>query len=98
MLSPPKVATPFTAFTVTVPDRTAPLVPVPDVIASVTGAEEVVTVFPLASCTVTAGCVVNTAPVMPPAGEVVNASFVATDTLKLVLVADVKPALVAVSV
>jgi hypothetical protein len=82
MLRPPKVATPFTAFTVTVPDRTAPLVPVPVVIASVTGAEDVVTVFPLASCTVTTGGVPKATPaVLLALGCVVNASFVATDAL-----------------
>ncbi len=49
ILSPLKVAMPLTAVTVFVPERTAPLVPVPDVMARVTGAVELVTVLPLAS-------------------------------------------------
>ena len=36
-----------------------------------------VTVFPSASCTVTAGCVPNSVPAVPPPGEVVNASLFA---------------------
>ncbi len=55
MLSPLKVATPATALTATVPDRMAPLVPVPEVMATAIGALEVVTVLPLASCTATTG-------------------------------------------
>ena len=39
MPSPLKVATPSTALTVVVPDRIAPLVPVPGVMATVTAAE-----------------------------------------------------------
>ena len=41
-----KVATPLTAFSVLVPESTAPLAPVPEVIAKLTDAAEVVTVLP----------------------------------------------------
>ncbi|MFY9813853.1 MAG: hypothetical protein WAK43_06865 [Dehalococcoidales bacterium] len=55
MLSPLNIATPFTAFSVVVPERAAPLVPVPLVIARVMLPPEVVTGLPLASSTVTTG-------------------------------------------
>ena len=45
MLSPLKVATPLTAFSVVVPASTAPLVPVPVVIARLTDAVDDVTVL-----------------------------------------------------
>ncbi len=99
MLSPLKVATPMVALTVVVPDRVAPLVPVPGVMARVIGPVYVVTVLPLVSCTVTVGCVVKAVPLMAPAGEVVNTSLEAAwDTLKLLLIAEVSPVVVAVSV
>ncbi len=47
------VATPFTAARVTVPPNVAPAAPVPDVIARVTLAVDVVIVLPVASWTVT---------------------------------------------
>ena len=46
MLRPLKVATPLTALLVLVPESTAPLVPVPEVIANVTDAVEDVIVLP----------------------------------------------------
>ena len=46
MLSPLKVVTPLTAFSVVVPASTAPLVPVPVVIARLTEAVDEVTVLP----------------------------------------------------
>ncbi len=67
MLSPLKVATPPTAATVFVPDRTAPLVPVLEVIAKVTLAVELA-VLPLASWIVTTGCVAKAKPAAAPAG------------------------------
>ena len=78
---------------------TAPDVPVPDVIVSVTLAELVVIVLPNASCTVTFGCVAHAAPAAPPPGWVVNASFeaVPTVTLNVLLTALVRPVLVIVS-
>ena len=48
-INPLNVATPFTAFTVVVPDN------VPELTASATDAVDVVTVLPNASCTVTTG-------------------------------------------
>ena len=64
ILRPLNVATPLTALLVLVPDKTAPLVPVPEVIASVTDAVDEVTVLPYASCTVTRGWVLNAVPAM----------------------------------
>jgi len=46
MLRPLKVANPLTAFNVVVPASTAPLVPVPEVIARLTDAVDEVTVLP----------------------------------------------------
>jgi len=46
ILNPLKVATPLTAFIVVVPASTAPLVPVPEVIARLTEAVDEVTVLP----------------------------------------------------
>ena len=46
MLRPLNVATPLTAFSAVVPASTAPLVPVPEVIANVTDAVDDVTVLP----------------------------------------------------
>ncbi len=63
------VATPFTALTVAVPAR------VPALTATVTDADEFVTLFPNASCTVTTGCVANAVPATVEAdGWVVNAN------------------------
>ena len=59
---------------------TAPAVPVPGVIASVTVVvlpAPLVTVWPAASWTVTTGWVVKATPAVPPLGWVVKASFVA---------------------
>ena len=55
MLRPLKVDTPLTAFLVLVPESTAPMVPVPVVIARLTEAVDDVTVLPKVSCTVTTG-------------------------------------------
>ncbi len=59
MLSVPNVATPLTRVRVVVPDRTAPLVPVPLAIATVTLPVNAVSVFPNASSapTWTAGAI-----------------------------------------
>jgi hypothetical protein len=101
-LHPANPATPAvadTGFVVHVND--APAVPVPVVIANAIAAELPVTVFPAASCTVTTGCCPNAVPLAAVVlGCVVKASLAAAPTvmLKLLLVADVSPALVAVSV
>ena len=55
MLNPLNVAIPAAAFTVAVPDKAAPLVPVPEVMERVTAAVDVVIVLPLASWTATTG-------------------------------------------
>jgi hypothetical protein len=69
MPTPLKVATPATAFTVTVPTVVAPVFT--DI---VTSAVLPVTVLPTASRTVTTGWVVKAAPVVAPAAEVVSAN------------------------
>src|SRR5437773_5297569 len=53
MLRSAKVATPATAATVVVPERVAPLVPVPAVIVSVTSPANLVAVLPNASLAIT---------------------------------------------
>ena len=101
MLNPLKVATPFTVFIVVVPDRVAPLVPVPEVIAKVTQTEEVVTLLPYKSCIVTTGWVTKAIPaVLLELGWVVKASFTAAPitTLKLLLIAEVRVLLFTVKV
>ena len=77
----------------------APGVPVPGVIANVTLAALVVTVFPSASWIVTFGCVVHATPPVPPPGCCVNANCAAAPavTLNVLLVALVSPVLDAVS-
>ena len=71
-----KFATPATAAFVNVPLN----VPPPGLfrIATVMVDVSVVTVLPLASCTVTTGCVAQAVPAVPLLGDVVNASFAAT--------------------
>src|SRR6266545_4638835 len=66
MLKVPNVATPLTALTVVVPDRTAPLAPVPLVIATVMLPVNTVSVFPNASraVTFTAGAIALPATVL----------------------------------
>ena len=71
-----KSATPVTAAFVNVPLNTPPG-PALFRIATVTVDVSVVTVLPLASCTVTTGCVAQAVPPVPPPGCVVNASFAA---------------------
>ncbi len=67
--NPENVATPFTAFTVDVPDN------VPALRVNEIESDDVVTVFPNASCTVTTGCVANAVPAtVDTDGCVVNAS------------------------
>ena len=73
-VSPLNVATPATAFRVSVPPSVPP---VPDPIATVTAAVAVVTVFPAESRIVTTGCVVSAFPVSPATGWVVSASCAA---------------------
>ena len=72
MPTPLKVATPATAFTVTVPTVVAPVFT--DI---VTAAVLPVTVLPTASRTVTTGWVVKAAPLAATAAEVVSANCVA---------------------
>src|SRR2546430_2079892 len=97
MLSVENVATPFTAFTLVVPDSVPPLGFVP--IATVIRPVYPVTVFPDASRAVT-----RTAGIVWPAwvdcGCVVNAKFVAGGAvmLKLALVVPVSPLALAVRV
>src|SRR5947207_10835949 len=92
MDSPLKVATPATAFAVRVPDS-APVpagLGVPGVIDNVTALVSLVTVWPIESWIVTFGCVVKAEPPVAPAGEVVNASLLATPmTLSAALMAGV---------
>ncbi len=67
---PTNVATPFTALTVAVPAN------VPELRVNEIESDDVVTVFPNASCTVTTGCVANAVPATVDAeGCVVNANF-----------------------
>ena len=99
---PANVATPADAvFGFAVQVRMAPGVPVPLVMASDTALVSVVTVLPLASWTVTTGCVPKLVPaVLLAPGDVVNASFAGTPAvmLNVLLVAEVRPALENVSV
>ena len=103
ILQPANVAIPvpavFTGLVVQV--SVAPAVPVPLVIASVTGIPAVVTALLFASSTVTLGCVVNAVPAAEGVlGSVVKTNWVAVPgvMLKALLVADVSPVLEAVSV
>src|SRR5205809_64704 len=81
-----------TAFAVRVPDS-APVpagLGVPGVIDNVTALVSLVTVWPIESWIVTFGCVVKAEPPVAPAGEVVNASLLATPmTLSAALMAGV---------
>src|SRR5207247_7007609 len=92
-----KVAAPATAVTVVVPERVAPLVPVPAVIVSVTSPAKLVAVCPEASRTVTwtAGLMVTPAVVLP--GWAVNTSAEASAAVMSngALVAAVRPGAVA---
>ena len=104
MDSPLNVATPVPVLTATVlvPLRVPPG-PALVWIASVTSCAVPVTVLPPASCSVTAGCVLNADPNADPPvpfpGCVVNANFDAapTVTLKELLSADVSEPSVALS-
>jgi hypothetical protein len=93
MLNPLKVATPLEADMVVVPDRVAPEVPVPEVMAMDTEALEEVTVFALASCRVMTGWVVKAVPPVAPEGWAVKTSLVAVPAtiLKALLVALLRP-------
>src|SRR5207302_691467 len=74
VLQPAKVATPETAlFGLAVQVSDAPL-PGCVLMANVIEAVELVTVLPPLSLTVTAGCVVQAAPLAPPPGCVLNTS------------------------
>ena len=98
ILHPVKVVTPATAlFGFAVHVRVAPAAVV---MLNVTDAVLDVTVLPLASWTVTTGCVVNAEPPVEPEGDVVTASLVAVPgvMVKLVLIALVSPLALAVSV
>src|SRR4030042_4255893 len=91
------MATPFNALTVVVRDRVAPLVPGPGVMARVPAGMEVVTVLPLASCTVTTGWVPKAVPAaLPLLGCALKASFAyAPVHLKPLLLAGAMPLLLA---
>ncbi len=98
MLRSPNDATPATASSVTVPESTPPPGFVP--MARVMLAVDEVTVFPLASCTVTDTGGTMVAPATAFEGCTVNASLAAAPgvTSKAVLVAPVSPVAVAVTV
>ena len=96
ILSPLKVTTPLTAFSVLVPESTAPLVPVPEVITRLTETVDDVTVLPYVSWIVTMGWVPNAVPaVLLVLGGVVKANLDAAPavTLKALVVAEVRPVL-----
>lgn len=57
------------------PEMVAPMVPVPEVMTSVTVEASEVTGLPLESSTVIVGCVESGTPCVPPTGWVVNASL-----------------------
>src|SRR5215831_3164826 len=80
MLTVENVATPATAPTVVVPRSVAPLVPVPDLIASVTLPTNVGTGFPAASCAVIWIAGANGTPATVFFGCTVTASFDARPT------------------
>ena len=73
-VTPLKVATPLLALTVVVPPSVPP---VPDWIVTVTDADELVTVLPAESRSVTTGWVVSGASEAPATGAVVRANAVA---------------------
>ena len=78
MLRPLKVATPLETVTVLVPDRIAPVVPVPKVMDRVTWVLlSLVTTKPLTSSTDTAGWGLRAEPPVAPPGWVVKASLLA---------------------
>ena len=78
---------------------TAPEVPVPAVIESVTDSADVVTTSPEASSTSTTGCVASGDPCAEPAGCTPKTSLEAVPaTVKLAVVPEVSPALAADSV
>jgi hypothetical protein len=93
------VATPFTAFCVSVPARTPPG-PALFAMAMVTALFAVVTTFPDESSTLTCTAGVIEAPTATLVGCTVNATFAgpAAVTLNAVLVALVNPVAVAISV
>jgi hypothetical protein len=95
---PANVATPEEADVERPPVQVSVPLPVP--MASVIEAELLVTVFPPASSTVTTGCCDHAVAAVPPPGCVVKANFSAEPTviLNALLVAEVSPLLVAVSV
>src|SRR5712675_886833 len=71
------VATPPSAAIEVVPDKVAPLAPVPGTIATAMDAVDPVTVLPKASRTATCGAGDSVAPALPFAGETVTASATA---------------------
>ena len=79
----------------------APAVPVPEVIVKLMEAVLPVIALPTASCTVTTGCCANAVPLLAEMlGWVVNTTLAArpAEMSKLLLMALVRPAVVAVSV
>ena len=94
------MATPFEVFTVVVPPSVAPVVPVSDVIDTVTGVATPVIRLPYASATCTAGWVENVAPDNVSDGSDVRASDDAApaDISNDELIAEVNPFEVAVRV
>src|SRR4029077_2411472 len=98
ILQPAKVATPLEAATGLVVQVSVAPLPGCVAIASATDADDVVTVLPPLSSTVTTGCCVQVAALaLEPLGCVVNTSCVAAPTLieKVVLVALGSPLLAA---
>src|SRR5689334_20047499 len=81
MVHPEKVATPAVAGKGFVPQaRTAPLAPVPALMARVTELVFPVTVLPYESCIATTGCGVQGEPLLQWSGLVVNASLFGVPT------------------
>src|SRR5512134_1299174 len=99
MLIPEKIATPLEAATGFGPDRMAPAVPVPDVIASVMLPVKLVAVFPSASCAATRTDGLMFPPAVDVVGCTVNANRVAVPGVMLnaLLVSGVSAPDVAVS-
>src|SRR5512143_4316579 len=100
MLKVENVAIPATAPTVVVPRSVAPLVPDPEVMATLTLPANDGTTFPAASCAATCTAGVMAAPATVVTGGTVKTSFVATPTVtsNAALVAVGRPVALAVRV
>src|SRR5512135_3446095 len=91
MLRPEKVATPATAAAVAVPRSTAPVVPVPDVIATVTFPAKPVAVLPKPSLAITTTAGVIDAPAAAAVGCTENARLAAVPATAVAEIAVVTP-------